>query len=234
MGLAYLPNGRRIPYEDYLKTKEWRDKKTKRLVFDNWECGICHDNLSSGYETHHINYSRLGNEDIEHDLISLCRKCHETFHNFWEKSDKWESSPYFHWQDYSLKDTAKLCYQYKNEDLILGGDYNLCNGDTVISFIDRYFIDNEITDAIRISEDDVRMCFRNFRYDFYFQAASSDEFDLEKWLDDNYGKKGCAGGNQLRSTARRFFTKHKIGSMKRIYKENANINILMKEIEKYE
>lgn len=235
MGLAYLPDGRRMPYEEYLKTPEWRNKKANRLAFDNWQCGICHESLSDGYETHHINYSRLGDENVEKDIISICRECHSTFHNLWEKSKTWETeSPYMHWKAYSLLHTAALCFMYMNEDFMYGsGDYNLCSLDTIQGFIDRYFKECEISEPVRICEDDVRLFFRNKRYELFFEASSVDDFDFEAWLDSRYGKKGGAGGNKRRSEARSFFKRHKLSAMKRIYKESDVANILMKEVRKY-
>lgn len=235
MGLAYLPDGTRMNYEDYLKTKEWRQKKADRLAFDNWQCGFCHAAIDSDhYETHHLNYSRLGNEDMEHDLITLCRMCHTNFHAVWERSKKWESTPLTHWRDFSLPDTAMLCYRYLHEDFMFGGEYNLCSVDTIRGFIDQYFIDFQLTTPVRIAEEDIQLYVRNKRYDLFFAVYKEDWFDLESWLDKIFGQKGIPGGNKRRSEARRFFTKHKPGAMKRIYKENDNINILMQEVEKIE
>lgn len=234
MGLAYLPDGRRMDYEAYLKSPEWKNKKVTRLAFDNWQCGICHIEITDGrYETHHLNYSRLGNEDIEHDLITLCHDCHSAFHSVWERGKTWESTPYTHWRDFSLPDTADLCIQYIDEDFICGsGEYNLCSLDTVGGIIDRYFAENSISAPIRICEDDIRLYVRNKRYDLFFEAAAAQGFDMEAWLDKRFGPKGGPGGNPKRAEARRFFTKHKPGAMKRIYKENDNILILMKEVER--
>lgn len=222
-----------MTYDKYLKTTEWKKKKADRLAFDNWQCGICHASLGEHYETHHINYSHLGNEDIEHDIISICHECHICFHNLWEQSKKWESSPYTHWKDFSLPDTARLCRDYLQDDFICGdGDYNLCSLDTIIGFIDQYFVDRELTVPVRIDEGDIRLFVRNKRYEIYFDAIRADNFELESWLDSRFGKKGIPGGNKKRAEARRFFTKHKPAAMKRIYKENDNINILMKEVAK--
>ena len=231
MGLAYLPDGRRMDYEKYLRSPEWRRKKQTRLAFDNWQCGICHAQIDGDrYETHHLNYSRLGDEDIEHDILTLCHSCHAAFHSMWQKVSSWESSPYTHWRDYSLQHTVKMCRQFMDQDFICGkGGYNLCNADTAAMFIDKYFEQNTFTEVVKISVDDVRWFVRNKRYDIYFEAVKKPDFNLEDWLDTNWGKKGGPSGNPARAEARRFFTKHKIGAMKRIYKENDSINILMEK-----
>lgn len=236
MGLAYLPDGRRMDYEKYLKSPEWFNKKKTRLAFDCWQCGICHAQIDDEkYETHHLNYSRLGDEDIEHDLLTLCHDCHATFHSLWQKVSSWESSaPYTHWRDFSLADTAAMCLQYLHEDFICGdGKHNLCNIDTVTAFVDKYFTDNNVI-GVKINVDDVRMFVRNKRYEMFFRANENPNFELESWLDSRWGKKGGPGGNPARAEARRFFTKHKLRAMKRIYKENDTINILMEKANKEE
>lgn len=233
MGLAYLENGQRMSYEEYLKSKQWRQKKLNRLAFDNWSCGFCHKPIRDGdrYETHHVKYNRLGHENIETDIISLCPTCHQDFHNSWDKTKYWEQTPLSHWKEYSLKDTAQLCAENIENDLLLGGEYNLCSDDVICGFIDQYYKDHEITSPVFIYENDIKMFFRNKRYELLIQAEKEGT-GLEEMLDEKYGKKGGKGGNPLRANARRFFTKHKLPAIKRIYKENANVNILMKEVEK--
>ena len=121
--------------------------------------------------------------------------------------------------------------KYLHEDFMFGGEYNLCSLDTIEGFIDQYFRDNAVKIPCRINEDDVRLYFRNKRYELMFEAQKAEGYELEAWLDGRFGKKGGTGGNKKRSEARRFFTKHKPGAMKRIYKENENINILMNKVE---
>lgn len=116
--------------------------------------------------------------------------------------------------------------RYLAEDFICGnGTYNLCNVDTVMMFIDRYLTEENIK-SVRINGDDVRLFVRNKRYEIFFEANKNPDFELESWLDEHWGKKG-GPGNPARAEARRFFTKHKIRAMKRIYRENENINVMM-------
>lgn len=235
MGLAFLPDGRRMDYESYIKTPEWKQVKKNRLAFDNWRCCICHKTINEGdrYETHHMLYTRLGHEQIETDVISLCPNCHQSFHNAWERTKYWEETPFTHWKEYSLKDTAALCFENLENDILLGGEYNLCSDDVICEIIDDYYKQHSITKPIFIYENDIKLFFRNKRYELALSALESG-MDLEEMLDQRYGKKGGKGGNPLRANARRFFTKHKPGAMKRIYKENANVNILMEEVRKME
>ena len=230
MGLAYLPNGQRMSYEQYLKSPEWRNKKKTRLAFDNWQCAICHAQIDGDrYETHHLNYARLGNEDVEHDLLTLCHECHSAFHSLWQKVSTVESSPYTHWRDYDLQHSVRMCMRYLAEDFICGkGTSNLCNVDVAEMYIDRYLTEEGIQ-TVRISGEDVRIFVRNKRYEMFFEANKDPDFELESWLDAHWGKKGGPGGNPARAEARRFFTKHKIRAMKRIYRENESINVMMEK-----
>lgn len=61
-------------YKQYIASKEWKQKRCQRLDFDSNMCAICHgtNNLS----VHHLHYESLGNEDIVHDLITACGRCH--------------------------------------------------------------------------------------------------------------------------------------------------------------
>lgn len=231
MGIAFLPDGRRMDYEDYLKSPEWRQKKKNRLAFDNWQCAFCHAELNEHYETHHLNYIRLGHEDIERDIVSVCYTCHKDFHNRWQKSNYWDQSPISHWKDYSLEDTAQFCAENLGNDFVFGGDYNLCSSDTICQFIDKYYQEHEADKHLFIYENDIKLFFRNKRYEVLFNAIEQGEA-LEDMLDRMFGKKGGAGGNPKRAEARRFFTKHKPSAMHRIYNENGNISILMDAADK--
>lgn len=226
-----------MDYEKYLQSKEWKNKKLDRLAFDNWQCAFCHKPLSS-CETHHIKYTALGHEDIEKDIISLCHDCHKSFHDTWNKTNYWEdNNPYTHWKTYSLSHTAKLCHDYLKEDFFFGGKYNLCSQDTIYGFIDQYFRENGISESIPIFEQDIKLYVRNKRYEILFNAVagarSLDESFLENMLDKMFGKKGKAGSpNPNRAEAKRFFKKHKLPAMRRIYKESETLNSLMREVRK--
>jgi len=68
---------RTMPYEEYLQTPEWRQKREQALVRDNYCCRLC--NSDERLHVHHQTYERRGNEDLE-DLTTLCEECHERFH----------------------------------------------------------------------------------------------------------------------------------------------------------
>ena len=68
---------RSMPYNEYLKTREWAEKREQALERDGHRCRLCntYDNL----QVHHRTYQRRGNEDLD-DLTTLCKSCHEHFH----------------------------------------------------------------------------------------------------------------------------------------------------------
>src|SRR5712671_1523701 len=84
MNTPYQPNPERIhklrtmPYEEYLRTPEWTQKRDQTLERDGYHCRVC--NSSENLHVHHRTYVRRGNENINEDLTTLCRKCHEHFH----------------------------------------------------------------------------------------------------------------------------------------------------------
>lgn len=67
----------RTDYYKYIESPAWQVKRQERLAFDGHRCAICHatENLS----VHHLHYETLGNEDVQHDLISLCPNHHHLF-----------------------------------------------------------------------------------------------------------------------------------------------------------
>lgn len=68
---------RTLPYEKYLKTPEWKQKRDAALERDGYRCRACDSDKK--LEVHHRTYVRRGNEDLN-DLTTLCESCHEHFH----------------------------------------------------------------------------------------------------------------------------------------------------------
>lgn len=69
---------RTMPYEEYLKTPEWRARRQKALRFAGFRCQVC--NSPDRLEVHHRTYERRGHELLG-DLTTLCNDCHMIFHN---------------------------------------------------------------------------------------------------------------------------------------------------------
>jgi 5-methylcytosine-specific restriction endonuclease McrA len=66
-------------YKLYLKTEHWKETRKKRLVLDDFCCIFCKSKKS--LQVHHLNYKRVGKENIVEDLITVCKFCHERIHN---------------------------------------------------------------------------------------------------------------------------------------------------------
>ncbi len=67
-----------MPYAEYLQTSDWATRRAKALRFAGYRCQIC--NSPEELNVHHRTYERLGHEHMG-DLITLCKNCHEIFHN---------------------------------------------------------------------------------------------------------------------------------------------------------
>jgi 5-methylcytosine-specific restriction endonuclease McrA len=67
-----------MPYELYLQTPEWKQRRQDALDRARKACQLC--NCTTTLEVHHRTYKRRGFES-DHDLIVLCRSCHEKHHD---------------------------------------------------------------------------------------------------------------------------------------------------------
>lgn len=68
-------------YVAYLNSKAWDELRTRRLIFDDFQCRIC--GSRSNLQVHHLCYPAHGNFGTEpiHDLITLCKNCHSDIDN---------------------------------------------------------------------------------------------------------------------------------------------------------
>lgn len=64
-----------LNYDEYIKSAAWYGKREARRAIDKSRCRTC--GSSDDLECHHVTYERFGNEDIENDLITLCKHCHK-------------------------------------------------------------------------------------------------------------------------------------------------------------
>lgn len=69
-----------VDYKEYIKSEEWKVKRKEVLERDKFKCRLCGaKGTEYNLHVHHNSYDNLGNEPLE-DLITLCKKCHETYH----------------------------------------------------------------------------------------------------------------------------------------------------------
>lgn len=237
MGLAYLPDGTSMDYKDYIANHpHWQTVRAARYKFDSGRCVVCHRELPNGYETHHLNYMHLGNEHMR-DVITLCSDCHTKFHNNWRKQDFWKGRELGHWNTFSLEHTARLCAGCWKEDRLISKDPaapNICNQDICRQYIDTYLKSITTGAPILIDPNDLSLFIRNKRYELFFEAEVRG-LTLEEFLNEYYGPK-VRGKNPIRQEAGRKGGPfdHKPASLHRHYKENRNINMLMKEVKNLE
>ena len=69
---------RQMPYREYLRTPEWRRTRAAALVRAGYSCSldVAH---TENLEVHHRTYERRG-EELETDVVVLCRDCHRAHH----------------------------------------------------------------------------------------------------------------------------------------------------------
>lgn len=67
-----------MEYKAYLQSDHWQETRKKRIAVDNGKCAIC--GTPNHLQVHHISYDRKGEENVDYDLITLCRDCHQSVH----------------------------------------------------------------------------------------------------------------------------------------------------------
>lgn len=235
-GIAYLPDGSRMDYNEYIHTHpHWQAVRKARFDFDNHSCVVCHKDLTDQkYETHHLNYNHLGNERLT-DVITLCPRHHSMFHSIWCKQRYWKGREPEHWDTHSLYHTARLCLLYEHEDRYLSRDINnlnMCNKDVDREYIEKYFKEQRITDNPVIDPNDISLYIRNKRYELYFEAEERG-LTVEQFLNEYFGEK-IRGKNPLRQEAGRKNSTfdHEPKSFHKHYSENKNLLTLMEEVDR--
>lgn len=238
MGYAYLKDGTRLTYDDYINNHpHWKKVRAARFVFDSERCVICHKDLSNApFQTHHMDYRHLGDEHIR-DVMTLCPTCHTLFHRNWQKQKYWVGKESGHWEVFDLSHTARMCCMYYKEDKFICKDANapnLCNADTDREYIDRYIREMHLEIAPILDPHDLSLFVRNKRYEMVFDAEARG-LTVEQFLDECYGEK-VRGKNPLRVEAgkKNGTFDHTLKSFHLHYSENKNINTLMEEVKKYE
>ena len=68
----------RLPlYQEYLQSREWKQKRSEVLFRDGHSCQLCGD--EEDLQIHHLTYNRVGDEAL-FDLVTLCSHCHAKEH----------------------------------------------------------------------------------------------------------------------------------------------------------
>lgn len=69
---------RSMPYDEYLRTDHWQNKRASALEDAGYRCQICYSERN--LHVHHRTYKRRGHE-LPEDLTVLCSECHQHFHD---------------------------------------------------------------------------------------------------------------------------------------------------------
>jgi 5-methylcytosine-specific restriction endonuclease McrA len=69
---------RKMPFSDCRLTPEWQARRVAALARGGYRCQTCGEN-DARLEVHHNTYERYGDESFN-DLIVLCARCHQLFH----------------------------------------------------------------------------------------------------------------------------------------------------------
>lgn len=71
---------RRVNYYDYIKSNDWKRKKSELEKSARYRCQVCNKGKDETIlNVHHRTYARLGCE-LPSDLVVLCRACHALYH----------------------------------------------------------------------------------------------------------------------------------------------------------
>jgi hypothetical protein len=81
----YTKNESIIRYREYLKSEAWIAKKWQVFKRDEYQCQKC--GTAKNIQCHHLTYEHLYNEPLD-DLVTLCRLCHVSIHEYDQEKDK--------------------------------------------------------------------------------------------------------------------------------------------------
>ena len=68
---------RSMPYTEYLRSPEWRNRRIRALCVAGDACEEC--GVGYSLQVHHLTYERRGCE-LPEDLVVLCKTCHRMVH----------------------------------------------------------------------------------------------------------------------------------------------------------
>lgn len=69
-------------YHSYIVSPKWFQLRRKVFDIQGKACKRC--NSKKKIHVHHKTYERLGEENIETDLVVLCKKCHDIYHTIYK------------------------------------------------------------------------------------------------------------------------------------------------------
>lgn len=121
-------------YEEYLQTEQFDKLRQTVLLRDHNRCVIC--GSISELQIHHLTYRNVYHENTQ-DLITLCRKCHATYHAIEKKKEAVEEI-YLH----DIK-TEKSAREKEWEDIKLKNERDARESDLVVEEIKADYLDSD-------------------------------------------------------------------------------------------
>lgn len=124
--------GTYLTYQDYLQSDEWKEKRNLRIYMDGGKCSLCDRPIDTDLQVHHFHYKTLGHENVEDDLITLCKYCHAKIHkeNIANKYSFYAYKKYIRQIEIDSK-TEIFCKDYHCRDVSIGGDLNMMDKETI-------------------------------------------------------------------------------------------------------
>lgn len=106
-----------IPYEEYLQTDHWKQVRNKRMEIDGYKCVIC--GATDDLQVHHCFYERLWNEDVDVDLMTLCKPCHKRIHAIKDREESLIKHNFAAWEKEAEQAIEEIASKYR----ILDGEH---------------------------------------------------------------------------------------------------------------
>lgn len=118
-----------MTYNEYLQTPEWQAKRSKRLQIDHFKCQKCGRPMD--LQVHHLTYANIGHENVNTDLITLCKNCHQEIED--EKASYRERVISDYREAWRAARQLELQFRrdYEQRDYSKGGTLNLTNRDVI-------------------------------------------------------------------------------------------------------
>lgn len=129
-------------YDRYLHSPHWQETKQKRLDLDEHKCAFCKS--TENLNVHHLTYDRIGNENVRHDLVTLCQDCHKKLHEqirVTREKNAVIRETNFKQYLLLLKDFYKL---HKHLDYAMGGSVDFLNIDVLKKFVPEWMSERGI------------------------------------------------------------------------------------------
>lgn len=71
---------------NYYLSPEWEQTRIKRRNYDGNKCKNC--GTTKNLQVHHKRYRNFNREDVKDNLITLCKDCHQHYHDLQRRKKK--------------------------------------------------------------------------------------------------------------------------------------------------